>query len=486
MAGAVECDRCHSADCTRRRERLREALLAHAEGRYRAATTALLSDAEERMAAVRPGYPLVVFAAAYNPAAPHPNPTSTEVTLLFDGRWRWSSMAWERFGTNPPIPPTLGPGPVPEEWRLPPEIPDVGGSLLRAKINMNALPDLEQAFLDQVTSGGETGAGTPAPILRARQAFVAVVDPVLQRVVEITQQRSQAELEAEEAWTVSCEEVVARLGAAGEAAAPPRRRPVGRDGKLPTDPRLPKAPWWWEPEETPAAAGHPLPAAVAAAGSGPAGRVETGGEAEGDRSFSIGERREERFSIGSLGEGRIEGRVGVEGRLDGSFEASGAAVDGAVEGRLRAGATLEGEVDLLAGPATGRGSAEVFAGAEGTAQASGHVGPDGLSGRAGMGGFVGDRARASGEATALGVTAQGATEFSTGMGVHADVAGSATWERVGFEMDLGAALGIGGGGSFGVSVSPQGMWEQTQGLVSDLGGGALDKGADLVDLVTWW
>lgn len=495
MAREAVCPQCRTAGCARDRRRLGEGILAAADREYRAEVAGIQQEAERWRAGLLPDYPdpIVVFGV---PAAPGATSGFMAYRLLFDGRWRWTSGMDVPVAL--PVPPGLGSGPIPGLWRVPPDVPNVGGSPIRPELNRLFVQDVQGAWM-------ATGSGLPSrypPVTRAQlDALVAWALPVMERLQTISLAMDRAEAEAGEVEGLACDEVGARLVALGGAVSVPagvaaesvERETLRRgDGKLPTDPRLPKAPWWWDPEEEVAAAGGagrrgPAGAAVgvgAGAGQvGPSPGVAAASPGGGNHEFFVGERDEQRVALGDWGEARLEERIGVEGRLGGSLDVGATSVDAGVEGSLRAGVTVEGEAQVAAGPVQASGSGEFFVGAEVAGAASGHLGLDGVAGEAGGSAFAGERLSGSGQVSEGGVTAHGGAGVSAGLGVHGSVSGSASWNSAGFELDLGAAVGFGVDTSLGFAVNPQGMWDSASGAVSGVGGDVADAWGAATDFV---
>ena len=100
------------------------------------------------------------------------------------------------------------------------------------------------------------------------------------------------------------------------------------------------------------------------------------------------------------------------------------------------------------------GSASVSARASAEASARARVGPEGASVRAG--GAIGARVEAGveGEVEVSGIEAGGRATAYAGVDLHAYVEASFSADSIKAEVDVGAALGIGGGVSFDVEIDP--------------------------------
>jgi hypothetical protein len=93
-------------------------------------------------------------------------------------------------------------------------------------------------------------------------------------------------------------------------------------------------------------------------------------------------------------------------------------------------------------------------GAEASTDLRAGIGPNGAEASFGSEAFVGGRLEGELSAEYAGVTAGVGGEVSYGIGAHADVDASFTTDRVGVSVDVGAALGVGAGVKFDVSVDP--------------------------------
>ncbi|WP_435201447.1 hypothetical protein [Janibacter sp. GS2] len=115
---------------------------------------------------------------------------------------------------------------------------------------------------------------------------------------------------------------------------------------------------------------------------------------------------------------------------------------------------------------------EAYVGAEASAEGLASLGPGGAQIDAGLEAFAGGsaEARLSQEIGDYGSVGVGG-EVSYGIGAHADLEGEISADRVGFSLDVGATLGVGGGATFDVSVSPSDII----GDLSDAGGAVADS-----------
>lgn len=117
------------------------------------------------------------------------------------------------------------------------------------------------------------------------------------------------------------------------------------------------------------------------------------------------------------------------------------------------------------------------------------IGAQGL--KAGVGGsaFAGGKVSADVSKKVGGVTAGVGGELSYGIGAHFDAGASLSMDKVGFNVDLGATLGIGAGIKFDVSVDPGEVLDDLGDTVDDVGGAlgdAADAAGDVVDDLTPW
>ena len=186
-----------------------------------------------------------------------------------------------------------------------------------------------------------------------------------------------------------------------------------------------------------------------------------------------------------LASANVSGVLGVQGEMDGSFgESSGFHGDGSLAGwagaRADAGAggyvgadglAVEGQAGVAVGAGgkaegalgygifAGNAGAEAFAGARAGVDAAASVGPDGLGVAVGAEAFAGAEAKveASGGIEGAQVGAE-ATGYA-GIGVRANVDVRAGWEHTEIDIDLGVALGLGGGVGLKVDLEPKKLVE---------------------------
>jgi len=103
--------------------------------------------------------------------------------------------------------------------------------------------------------------------------------------------------------------------------------------------------------------------------------------------------------------------------------------------------------------------ATAYVGAEAVAGASGSIGSGGANGHLGAEAFAGGMAAADIDATIAGATAVAGAEISYGIGARANLDAELSTTKVGVALDVGAALGVGLGVTFDVSVNPQEVME---------------------------
>ena len=103
--------------------------------------------------------------------------------------------------------------------------------------------------------------------------------------------------------------------------------------------------------------------------------------------------------------------------------------------------------------------ATAYVGAETVAGASGSIGPGGAKGHLGAEAFAGGSAAVDVDATLAGATAVAGAEISYGIGARANLGAELSTTKVGVALDVGAALGVGFGVTFDVSVNPQEVME---------------------------
>lgn len=156
-----------------------------------------------------------------------------------------------------------------------------------------------------------------------------------------------------------------------------------------------------------------------------------------------------------LAAGAVEARAGASvvadtrGNVIASAGASAAAYLGYAGGSAQAG----NDVAHAGARATG------YVGAVAGAGASGSIGSAGAKGQLGAEAFAGGSAAVDVDGTVAGVTAVAGAEISYGIGARANVGAQLSTTKVGVALDVGAALGVGFGVTFDVSVNPQEVME---------------------------
>lgn len=108
--------------------------------------------------------------------------------------------------------------------------------------------------------------------------------------------------------------------------------------------------------------------------------------------------------------------------------------------------------------------ATAYVGAEAVAGASGSIGSNGAKGHLGAEAFAGGSAAGEVDATLAGATAVAGAEISYGIGARANLGAELSTTKVGVALDVGAALGVGFGVTFDVSVNPQEVMEAVAAL----------------------
>lgn len=103
--------------------------------------------------------------------------------------------------------------------------------------------------------------------------------------------------------------------------------------------------------------------------------------------------------------------------------------------------------------------ATAYVGAETVAGAAGSIGPGGAKGHLGAEAFAGGSSAVEVDATLAGATAVAGAEISYGIGARANLGAELSTTKVGVALDVGAALGVGFGVTFDVSVNPQEVME---------------------------
>jgi hypothetical protein len=156
-----------------------------------------------------------------------------------------------------------------------------------------------------------------------------------------------------------------------------------------------------------------------------------------------------------LAAGAVEAKAGASvvadtrGNVIASAGASAAAYLGYAGGTAEAG----NDVAHVRARATG------YVGAVAGAGASGSIGSGGAKGHLGAEAFAGGAAAVDADGTVAGVTAIAGAEISYGIGARANVGAQLSTTKVGVALDVGAALGVGFGVTFDVSVNPQEVME---------------------------
>ena len=131
-----------------------------------------------------------------------------------------------------------------------------------------------------------------------------------------------------------------------------------------------------------------------------------------------------------------------------------------------AGASAAAYIGYAAGSAqAGNGVAHVgarataYVGAEAGAGASGSIGSGGAKVQLGAEAFAGGAVAGDVDATIAGATAVAGAEISYGIGARANLGAQLSTTKIGVALDVGAALGVGFGVTFDVSVNPQEVME---------------------------
>jgi hypothetical protein len=140
---------------------------------------------------------------------------------------------------------------------------------------------------------------------------------------------------------------------------------------------------------------------------------------------------------------------------DGSAELSreGLTAQATVGGALLA--TLAAQGRLGNDHVNARGAAHVSAEASAEASARAHLGPDGGALRGGVSAGARLEAGVDGNVKVSGVDVGARGEVYAGVDFHAQVETSFTADSIRTEIDVGAALGVGGGMSVDVEVNPR-------------------------------
>lgn len=139
----------------------------------------------------------------------------------------------------------------------------------------------------------------------------------------------------------------------------------------------------------------------------------------------------------------------THGNLIASAGASAAAYIGYAAGSAQAG----NDVAHVGARAT------AYVGAEAGAGASGSIGSGGAKGQLGAEAFAGGAVAGDVDATIAGATAVAGAEISYGIGARANLGAQLSTTKIGVALDVGAALGVGFGVTFDVSVNPQEVME---------------------------
>ena len=214
------------------------------------------------------------------------------------------------------------------------------------------------------------------------------------------------------------------------------------------------------------ASGAAAPAALAGANPAPSGlpalvglyhRLDQGVSADSAHQAQIGADRH----IG--GAASVHG-VPVTGRLDAfataqaaehahaGVSAHGAEASFAGSAGVAAGLAASGMIGNRSASLSGTGEAEAEARADVDARAT--FNRDGLAARADGDAFAGVQADASATGQVGGVGGTVGAHAYAGIGVHADADAQVTTQEIKASVTLGAALGIGGGVTFGIDVKP--------------------------------
>jgi hypothetical protein len=231
------------------------------------------------------------------------------------------------------------------------------------------------------------------------------------------------------------------------------------------------------------------------------------GEAEAGRTADGGYRASGQVGAGMevsvQAEGKLDaGPVHAQGQAEASLEASakaggsvqvgpgGIAAEGSAEARATAEANASGQVSID-GVGSVSGEASATAGAEASAHGKVGVGSDGLTVGAGAGAMAGASAGAEYSVEGPGGTRiESGVSVKAGVGAEVDVGAEFGWDRVGFSLDAGVALGIGLGISLDISFSPEALLESLspENLLESLSPEALfesvvDTVEDVIDTV---
>jgi hypothetical protein len=160
--------------------------------------------------------------------------------------------------------------------------------------------------------------------------------------------------------------------------------------------------------------------------------------------------------IGSLGlSGKADAAVGADASATGkvSVGRDGVVVGGEAQAFAGAKVSAEGRADL--GPVHAKASANAMAGAEANANANVGIGREGLKASVGVDAFAGAKAGADGQFGVSGVNAGVGGEVYAGIGGHFKVDGQVNFNHIKAEVDMGAAIGVGGGVKFNVDIEPK-------------------------------
>lgn len=162
------------------------------------------------------------------------------------------------------------------------------------------------------------------------------------------------------------------------------------------------------------------------------------------------------YEASALFGGSVQGDVGVR------RTATSVSANAEASGSLGFAARASG--NLGAGPLKVGGETKAFVGARGDASAGITAGITGIEAKAAAGGFVGAEVGVEGTAELAGVKAKGGVNGYAGFGARAEGSGSLGLNKVGVAVDVSAALGIGMGVKFDVSVSPKETFNKVKGL----------------------
>lgn len=166
-------------------------------------------------------------------------------------------------------------------------------------------------------------------------------------------------------------------------------------------------------------------------------------------------------NLGAHGKYNASGFVGAEGKADASVSLGKDGLAAKANASAMVGVKGEAGVAYDNGPLAAHASGNAMAGAEAKADASVAIGKDGIRTSAGAEAFAGVKAggEVGGSIAGVGGTAGG--EVYAGIGAHANIDANFSAESVKVKVDVGAAIGIGGGVNFSVDVNPKEFLEDT-------------------------